>query len=146
MHKKVILQKLQTDPTKRYLRTKIFLEAIRTLGKGMSCKGASMAQSSGDGKLPRTGPRPVTITTQQKIPFLGEAYHGSSLTSWWLVTCCGLTNSGRYNDFDLILLGDSGGTVLRNAISRTPKTISLGLSCSLVPALKGRWLSGSSLL
>ena len=59
-----------------------------------------------------------------------------TLTSWGLVTCCGLTNSGRYNDFSLILLGDSGGTVLRNAISRTPKTISFGLSRSLVPALK----------
>ena len=35
-----------------------------------------MAQSPGDGKLPRTGPRSVTTTTQQ-IPSLGEAYHGS---------------------------------------------------------------------
>ena len=28
-----------------------------------------MAQSSGDGRLPRTGPPPVTITTQQNNPF-----------------------------------------------------------------------------
>ena len=104
-----------------------------------------MAQSSEDGKLPRTGPRPVTITTQQN-PFPRGSLSWLGHLSWGLVTCCGLTKSGRYNDFDLILLGDSGGTVLRNAISRTPKTISFGLSRSLVPALRGRWLSGSSLL
>ena len=66
-------QENYTSKTKLILQNdiyeqKIFLEAIRTLGKGMSCKGASMAQSSGNGKLPRTGPRPVTITTQQN-PF-----------------------------------------------------------------------------
>ena len=73
--------------------------------------------------------------TTKSLP-KGKLIMARTLMSWGLVTCCGLTNSGRYNDFDLILLGDSGGTVLRNAISRTPKTISFGLSRSLVPALK----------
>ena len=36
----------------------------------------------------------------------------------------------------MILFGDRGGTVLRNAIPRTPKTVFFGLSRSLVPALK----------
>ena len=36
----------------------------------------------------------------------------------------------------LILLGDSGGMVLRNAIPRTPKTVFFVLSRPLVPALK----------
>ena len=36
----------------------------------------------------------------------------------------------------LVLLGDSGGTVLPNAIPRTPKTVSFALSCSLAPAQK----------
>ena len=36
----------------------------------------------------------------------------------------------------LILLGDSGGMVLRNAIPRTPKTVFFTLSRQLVPALK----------
>ena len=64
--------------------------------------------------------------------------------SWGLVTCCGLTNSGRYtiSGDGLILLVDSGGTVLRNAISQTPKAVFLGLSRSLVPALKVDGLPG----
>ena len=36
----------------------------------------------------------------------------------------------------LVLLGDSGGTVLRNAIPQTPKTFFFALSCSLAPAQK----------
>ena len=102
-----------------------------------------MAQSPGDGKLPRTSLCFITITTQQ-VPSLGKAIKARTLTSWGLVTCCGLTNSGRYtiSGDGLILLGDSGGTVLRNAIPRTPKTVFFGLSRSLVPALKVDGLPG----
>ena len=94
-----------------------------------------MAQSPGDGKLPR--PLLITITTQQVLS-LGKAIKARTLTSWGLVTCCGLTNSGHYMILGdgLILLGDSGGTVLRNAIPRTPKTAFFVLSRPLVPALK----------
>ena len=53
-----------------------------------------MAQSPGDGKLPRTGPR--SVTTTQQIPSLGEAYHGSDTYVVGAFTCCGLTNSGPY--------------------------------------------------
>ena len=36
----------------------------------------------------------------------------------------------------LVLLGGNGGTVLRDAIPRTPKTVFFALSCSLAPAQK----------
>ena len=79
----------------------------------------------------------ITITTQQ-VPSLGKTIKARTLTSWGLVTCCGLTCSGRYVILGdgLVLLGDSGGTVLRNAIPRTPKTVFFALSCSLAPAQK----------
>ena len=104
-------------------------------GKACPFKGASMAQSPGDCKLPR--PLLITITTQQ-VPPLEKTIKARTLTSWGLVTCCGLTCSGRYVILGdgLVLLGGNGGTVLRNAIPRTPKTVFFALSCSLAPAQK----------
>ena len=78
----------------------------------------------------------ITITTQ--VPSLGKTIKARTLTSWGLVTCCGLTCLGRYVILSngLVLLGDSGGMVLLNAIPRTPKTVFFALSCSLAPAQK----------
>ena len=118
-----------------FYEQKFHLRPIRSIGEGVSFKGASMAQSPGDGKLPR--PLLITITTQQ-VPSLGKAIKARTLTSWGLVTCCGLTCSGRYMILGdgLNLLGGSGGTVLCNAIPRTPKTVFFALSRSLAPAQK----------
>ena len=76
----------------------------------------------------------ITIITQQVLS-LGKLSRLGHLR-------CGLNERRALYDLGLILLGDSRGTVLRNANPRTPKTVFLCSFSSAWFSTKGRWLPG----
>ena len=135
MHKKIILQKTINWFYKTIFTSKKYSSRqLEPSGKSMSCKGASMAQSSGDGKLPRTGPRPVTITTQQNPFPRGSLSWFGHLRRGGLSLAVALRTQGAITISTWFFWAIAG---VRSCATQSLELLRrIGLSRSLVPALK----------